>query len=204
MNKLTVACADIGSIKAGNFGWCLQRPGQKVVQGNDIDVFCDEIASSLAAGASVALGFEAPLFVPVRDIAIEVAKARIGEGNRSWSAGAGTGALATGLVETLYIFRKMAALKSIPKPTFSWDKLRDDTANLFIWEAFVTAAAKGLSHEDDAILALRAFIAGLPDPMSLNALEQEATFSLVGAGLLRAGLSSDIGLLSTPSLVIKA
>jgi len=79
---IMVAVADIGSIKAGNFGWVIDHPRNGRSQGSDIDVFADGLISALKAGEKVALGFEAPMFVPVRDQALRVANARIGEGNR--------------------------------------------------------------------------------------------------------------------------
>lgn len=199
-----IAASDIGSIKSGNFGWAIDNPEAGRSQGTDIDAFIDGLISNLKSGNKVALGFEAPLFVPVRDEAIKVASARRGEGNRSWSAGAGTGALATGLVQTLYIFRKLhqSGIHDLTTEV-DWYKFSSGTGSLFIWEAFVTAAAKGITHEDDAVLAVEAFTSALPDPTVSNAIEEEETFSLVGAGLLRAGLSTDISLLEKPVLVIK-
>ena len=201
---ITIAAADIGSIKAGNFGWALERSAGSRYQGTDIDEFCAAIAESIDSGETVCLGFEAPLFVPVRDVAINVASARKGEGNRSWSAGAGTGALATGLVESLYIFRKLKqACSTTITPVFHWNHAIAGQANFFIWEAFVTADAKGSSHEDDAILALEKFKSGLPNPDNLNAIEPEGTFSLVGAALIRSGLTMDLDFLGQPVLVVK-
>ena len=93
MTDIMVAVADIGSIKAGNFGWVIDHPRNGRSQGSDIDVFADGLISALKAGEKVALGFEAPMFVPVRDQALRVASDRIGEGNRSRSAGQGPGHL---------------------------------------------------------------------------------------------------------------
>ena len=64
--------------------------------GRLIDPLIVKIASALDRGP-VALGFEAPLWVPARVDELLVTGARLGEGSRAWSAGAGSGALATAL-----------------------------------------------------------------------------------------------------------
>ena len=52
------------------------------------------VADDLHSGALVALGFECPLFVPLRERAEELTSGRHGDGNRPWSAGAGCAVLA--------------------------------------------------------------------------------------------------------------
>ena len=66
-------------------------------------------AIDLAARRPVALDFECPLYVPVPANPADLGKARKNEGNRSWSAGAGSGAMATGLVEAAWVLRKLRA-----------------------------------------------------------------------------------------------
>jgi hypothetical protein len=104
MNHLAIFCADVGSIKQKRFGWAGTLPDGAAISGTNIEEFAAQVAKQLENKAKVALGFECPLFVPVRSNPVEVNSARKGEGNRSWSAGAGTGALATGLVEVLHLF----------------------------------------------------------------------------------------------------
>jgi hypothetical protein len=110
MNNLAIFCADVGSIKNGNFGWAETLPGSIELTGTVIGEFASEIAKQVKIGSKVAIGYECPLFVPVRKDPVLVNSSRNGEGSRSWSAGAGTGALATGLVEVIWVFNKLAEL----------------------------------------------------------------------------------------------
>ena len=104
-----VYCADIGSMQAGknkksNFGWagvsiCPNGQQSSWREGKDIQELADAVADGLNQGAKVALGFECPLWVPVRDNRKELTPGRVGDGSRAWSAQAGAGSLATGLTQ---------------------------------------------------------------------------------------------------------
>src|SRR4051794_11293405 len=97
MERLAVYCADVGSIKQGNFGSVREGvPAGEIERhrgGTEIVELVDALAQDLDAGVPVALGFECPLFVPVSEDPFRLGAARAGEGTRPWSAGAGTGAL---------------------------------------------------------------------------------------------------------------
>ena len=204
MDNLALFCADVGSIKQGNFGWAAKLPGDIYLSGTDIDEFAREIADQLQQKNKVALGYECPLFVPVRNDPVSVNSSRNGEGSRSWSAGAGTGALATGLVEVIYVFNQLTALLETKPPiTFDWSTF-EQTASIFLWEAFVTSTSKGKDHADDAKIAISKFIAALPMPFAINAIQESDVFSLIGGAALRTGWSDDIAVLQQPCLVIKA
>ena len=104
MENLAIFCADVGSIKAKKFGWAASiPPSNDLIQGESIEDFADLICDGIKKDYRIAVGFECPLFVPMRENPVFVNSSRKGEGNRSWSAGAGTGALATGLVEVLWV-----------------------------------------------------------------------------------------------------
>ena len=83
-----VAVIDVGSPKAGKLGWAFQRDDDPVETGSNLDEIVDRMGAALEV-TSVALGFEAPLFVPYRNDAMTLTNARAGEGNRPWSAGPG-------------------------------------------------------------------------------------------------------------------
>lgn len=204
MKDLVIFCADVGSIKQKKFGWAVSYPGGYEETGIEIEVFARKIAEQIEALRKVAVGFECPLFVPVRSDPIAVNSARNGEGNRSWSAGAGTGALATGLVEVLWVMNTVSKiLGRNPTASFNWaDFLK--TESVYLWEAFVTSAAKGSGHAHDAQIAVTTFKNSLPNPESNNAIKEEEVFSLVGAAALRSGWSKDINSVSAQCLVIKA
>jgi len=107
---ITVACADVGSVSSGKFGWTIQDgsdPPDEPSERSSITEFADAVIERLEIGRSVALGFECPLFIPVREETDQLTSAREGEGNRPWSAGAGSGSLVTGLAETVWVFSRI-------------------------------------------------------------------------------------------------
>lgn len=201
--NVIVWCADIGSVKAKRFGWC-RGEGENFAEGVDITEFCRGIAIDLSNGKKVALGLECPLFVPVSDNPLSLTSARHGEGDRAWSAGAGCGALCTGLTESVYILNQIMreAILNV-RPTFSWDDFIDGDANLFLWEAFVTKQAKAKSHSGDAKVAVEAFMKNYPNIKEANAITVASAYNLLAAALLRVGLTNDIGMLSETCIVIK-
>ena len=146
MNRLAIYCADIGSIKRGNFGWAAVD-GDQQGDGDDIDDLVDDLVRSLSAGTKVALGFECPLWVPVSQEPQGLTKGRAVDGNKPWSAGAGASALSAGLTETAWILsqtRQRLAERGValPRPYLHWDEFNEADTGLFLWEAFVTGAAK--------------------------------------------------------------
>jgi hypothetical protein len=205
---LIIHCADIGSIARGNFA-CARlaedAPGVACTTGHDIGEFTDGIASDLNSGAHVAVGFECPLFLPVPDDPNGLTSARPGEGDRAWSAGAGAGSLATGLTEIVWILdRVKSKTTKAPAVFVKWQPFRAATGGLFLWEAFVTKAAKAKTHHGDAELAVMSFRDGLPDPEQRNAVVCRGRVrSLIGASLMQAGLATDLNWLAESCLVIR-
>ncbi|WP_444897367.1 hypothetical protein [Microbulbifer sp. SSSA005] len=205
MENLAIFCADVGSIKNQKFGWAAFLPGEhESLLGTDIEVFANLIAKSISSSHKVTLGFECPMFVPARKNPILVNSARLGEGNRSWSAGAGTGALATGLVEYLWVFARITEILGYsPNIQFDWNEFLNSDS-VFVWEAFVTSTSKGAGHAEDAAIAVDCFNRAISEIDSISAIKEESVLSLVGAAALKAGWSTDVGLLSKSCVVIKA
>lgn len=202
MNRHRAFCADVGSIPSNNFGWA-SSVDREWETGNDIDVFAGKIAAAIKEKDKVSIGFECPLFVPVRDEPHRVASARHGEGQRSWSAGAGTGALATGMVQSLWVLRNIRnILGSAPRPTFDWEEF-EKTDSVFLWEAFVTSEAGEVSHVQAARAALSRFLK-VVGPGYAGDIDEPDVMSLIGACAIRAGWSKDIALLWKACLVVKA
>lgn len=201
-----IYAADIGSIKKDRFGWARKETSSiEVATGKCINAFADSIITDMKLGYKIALGFECPLFVPLTENPIELTSSRHGEGSRPWSAGAGSGALATGLTETLWVFSYLKNKLSIKiQPTYKFDDIENDRANLFIWEAFVSGKSKGVSHHDDAVIAVKEFYNRLDHKNIKSDVTAVNPYSLVGAALLRSGISDDISLLYEQCLVIKA
>lgn len=207
MSDLVIWCADIGSIKKKNFGWCRAELVEKnsFSTGTSIQEFAIGIAKDLSSGYKVALGFECPLFLPIPEEPLYLTSARKGEGDRPWSAGAGCGALATGLTETTWILSRIKELvKKEIKVTLSWDGFIDENFNLFIWEAFVSKGSKSTTHTGDAEVAVKTFVNEYPNIVQSNAVTAENPYNLVAAALLRTGISKDVNILSQPCIVIKA
>jgi hypothetical protein len=216
MSDFVVWAADVGSIPRGRFGWWGPvRRGERVDKITDeeiekrkcIDELARRIAEGLSNGGRIALGFECPLFVPVaaaRDPG-SLSRARAGESNRAWSAGGGAYALTTGLTQCVWVFERIRNLSSVPiEPTFDWSEFVSEAANLFIWEAFVSGRSKAATHWEDAKTAVESFWNAYPGIVEANVVTAQNPYSLVGAALLRSGLTTDLSVLSKPCIVIKS
>lgn len=202
---ITVACADVGSVSSGKFGWALQDgldSPKELPEGNSIVDFADAVVERLGRGRSVALGFECPLFIPVGREPDNLTGARDAEGSRPWSAGAGASSLVTGLAETVWVFSRIREhLSSEPYVTVDWEEFQGTDGGLLPWEAFISGDDKVESHHGDARVAVASFCEKLP-PESM--IKEESVFSLVGASLLRAGWGVERDILSAPTLVVGA
>jgi hypothetical protein len=205
MNGLFLFCADIGSVAAGRFGWaCFDVTSGFLTSGTAIDELASRVAERLDSGAPVALGFECPLYVPLVEEVSRLTSARRGEGNRAWCAGAGAGALATGLAEVPWLLRAIRGRIKTPRAAYvRWSEFVQRGEGLFLWEAFVTAAAKRDSHVNDAVAAVEAFKASLPNADGAHALGDGEVMSLLGAAMLRTGWTEDLMVLTVPVLVIR-
>ena len=199
---MLIACADIGSVPAGNFGWWCST-GQTGTLPSSLAVL---VAEHLNRCIPVALGFECPLFVPLPDDETKLGKSRPGEGSRPWSAGAGSGVLATGLVQVAWVLKAVLDELDVPTDAFlNWQDFSNSGKGLYIWEAFVSGSGKSTSHVGDAQRAGEAFVHALPNPLAVNAINCiTPVYSLVGAALLRTGWSKNVHLLAQASLVIAA
>lgn len=202
---LDVYCADIGSVTSGNFGWYASRADGTFAQGSVIEELANAVATSLNGGARVALGFEAPMFSPLRRDPQMLTRRRVGETNPNWIGGPGAAVLATALAQVPWILREVKERLQIDgSPTLDWSLFNSGGANLFLWEAFVSGNAKGIDHIEDARIAVNAFTETLPNPHLHSAISEPEVFCLLGAALIRTCWSTDIQLLSQPCIVIKA
>ena len=210
IDALRIYCADIGSISKGRFGWAFtshpSAPVHEEYGGREIIELADRVATDLTNGMHVSLGFECPEWIPISDDPLGLTSQRDGERGRPWSAGAGSGALATGLSETVWILRRVRSLVDPSIAAFlNWPAFVAASSGLYLWEAFVTGSAKGDSHHGDAAIAVATFSESLPAPETSNAVISHGDVqSLIGAAMIRTGWSSDIGLLSTPCLVLRS
>lgn len=210
---LAIYCADIGSVKNAKFGWAVVCDGQQRC-GRDIGELVDDVVQSLATECKVALGFECPLWVPVSDDPAGLTSGRTVDGNKPWSAGAGTSALAAGLTETAWILREVRRRLrhkrvSLPTAYLDWDEFLGSNNGIFLWEAFVSGEAKyagtdHCQHIADALTACREFAEGLPAMATGDVSEPpHEVRSLIGSALLWSGWSQDLDLLRAKCLVVR-
>lgn len=210
------AC-DVGSTlgKKPGFAWV------RIVSGSEeppkgsqsIAQLTQYLCNDLAAGAAIALGFEAPLFIPVPepDQPTRLSLSRTGEGDRSWSAPAG------GYVATLALHQAAWLLKAIAPAHLSSCALTLNASNwtpgrsqplLFCWEAFVSKHAHAQAtdpqpHLRDAATAAVCFQQrerNLREPPLVSA---NPCLSLIGAAALWSGWRSDVAVLHEEALVLR-
>jgi hypothetical protein len=145
MGGFSVAAIDVGALK--NIGWWHHSPSGETTSGRDLDSLVDVVVADLGRRTPVALGFEAPLFIPRPASAEQLNRQRAGERGRPWCAGAGTGALALGLQQSAYVFDRIAQ-HARPRVTFDLEAIERGDADLLAWEAFVSGKAKNRAAED--------------------------------------------------------
>jgi hypothetical protein len=145
------AC-DVGSTrgKSPKFGRARIVPDRssKVVGSFDIRVLVFFLGYDLIDGVSVALGFEAPLFMPVPDQAEELGRGRFGEGSRAMFAPARWAVATLGSHQAAWILRRLfLACGGECAFTLEWAGWppEDPRPVLFCGEAFVSRAAHSLS-----------------------------------------------------------
>lgn len=196
-----VVVVDIGSPEKGRLGWYSFHTGN-IVSGKDIDQLVFHL-SELSAYAGIALGFESPLFIPARDDPNKLTSARLGEGNRAWSAGAGTGVLATGLVVISYILRKLKVLRPTISGTFLNQANLPQENEIAFFEAFVSGSSKSTDHIGDAVVAANELIRRI----KIGKIESDVTvnnsLNLLAACLLHAGWPIETSLIKEPVIVVK-
>jgi hypothetical protein len=118
---MNIAVVDIGKPSA-NFAWAMV--GDTTAEGNDIDVCVERFAAALRIGP-LALGFEAPMFIPIRTDPKRLTAARSGEfgkglPSRLFSASAGATVVVTGLVVVSYVLETLRPLVPEASVTLDW------------------------------------------------------------------------------------
>jgi hypothetical protein len=200
---IAVGVIDVGSPKGGKLGWAILAPNADPVLGKDLDAFVDAM-TTLGATWPLAIGFEAPLFIPTPAEALKILSGRRGEGSRPWSAGAGAAVTTAALAVVTYALAGLREGLSQAAASTDISALPTRPGDTLFFEAFVTATVKGADHADDALIAareMRALLAG--DRPYRSAIDEPEVFSLLGASLLRTGWSTDLGVLSAPCLVVR-
>jgi hypothetical protein len=201
--KRVIYACDVGSTLAGNFGWVRVEPKRSepetVPAGcSDIRTLVAKIAEDLRCGYSIALGFEAPLFIPVPRSADDLSKGREGEDGCPFSAQAGAYVTTLGMHQAAWVLREIyCSCSEICTFTLNPQDWPPTTSRqlLFCWEAFVAGSAKGedkeQSHVRDAATAAMAFLCREEDLMKSNKVAAERPLSLIGAAALWSGWTTD-------------
>jgi hypothetical protein len=207
------AC-DVGSTrsKVPKFAWARISPerSSEVVGSSDIRELVTFLEHDLKSDRSVALGFEAPLFMPVPDRVEDLSRGRSGEGGRSMFAPAGSAVATLGLHQAAWILRRLfLSCGEACAFTLDWAKWPPESSRplLFCWEAFVSQEAHSASLTEadlqDAATAAKEFLISEDDLEAANAVKTEHPLSMMGAAALWSGWASDSDVLHQPALVVK-
>lgn len=208
----------MGSVRRkGGFSWA--TPDERTYGDGDPRRLGSLVVEALNSARRVALAFECPLAVPIPSVLgeswTELGRARQGEGNRSWSAGAGTGALATGLVQLAWLCRYLVEhCRASPRVTTQLDYFTAGKADLLIAEAMVTSEGKPepvnrlQDHADAVAAAKRAQeMLGGPggdEPSSDVSCAPHVALNLAAAAAIHAGMNIDESELRKDITVAKA
>lgn len=158
-------CIDVGSIAGGNFGWARitdEQRGAEAVHGDVAEQLRNQLRRDVVDPAShVSIGFESPLFVPLRDQPRRLTAARGRFEHSSFAGGPGSAVLVTGLVQLAYVLEGLQSAVATSQSVFA----REPSERLFVWEAFVSGSAdpapncaggRHTPHACDAIAAATA------------------------------------------------
>jgi hypothetical protein len=196
------AAVDIGSPAKGNLGWWVHGPVHDE-GGQDPELLVGRLVEAAKAGPLV-LGFEAPLYVPAKRPPMRLLGARLGEGNRSWSAGAGTATIAAALAIVPWVMDRLGAGVPSMRAWQDWTRKPKAAGEVLVFEAFVSGGPSDGHVADAKAAAIAAVAAYRAAPPSPSALGDEDCFSLVGAALLHARVSSDLAELHRRCMVVRA
>jgi hypothetical protein len=190
-DSLQVFCADVGSIARDSFAWARRIPGsdgEELHRPESIESLAASVVRALRDGGPVALGFEAPLFIPVPENPNRLGKARPCDApSPSWSSSVGASVLATAMVQIPWTLQFIREQVPDLRVNVHWPPFAEQQDGLLLWEAFVSGAAKGETHEQDARSGVQAFCEQLPDPGDPSAAETERPFSVLAAAAIWAG-----------------
>lgn len=207
-DSLQVFCADVGSIPRDRFAWARRIPStddEEVHQPESIESLAASVVHLLHDGEPVALGFEAPMFVPVTEQPKQLGKARPCDApSPPWSSSVGASVLATAMVQVPWVLRYIHDQVSALRVHVGWPSFAEQQGGLLLWEAFVSGAAKGETHEDDARSGVQAFCEQLPNPGDTSAEATERPFSLLTAAAIWAGFDLPPEDMRQTSLLVRA
>ncbi|AXK44190.1 hypothetical protein [Brachybacterium saurashtrense] len=209
---------DIGSVRRpGGFAWADSSGTHSGTDDPSAPALLIERA--LAEGRQVAIAVECPLSVPVPATTGRgweaLGRARTGEGNRSWSAGAGSGSLATGLVQLTWLLHHLVEHSPVGlRVTTQVPLFASGHARVLLVEAMVTSSGKPVpvdgvgQDEADALAAARRLaeiLGSLPEhPPSDVRCAPAGALNLAATAALHAGAEIDPAELRQDVVVARA
>ena len=206
MKRAIYAC-DVGSVSAGNFAWARVVPGQGHPSASvDIDDLVKNLLQDIKNDMSIALGLEAPLFMPIPMDSGALNSGRQGEGNRSMFAPPGAAVATLAIQQAAWILRAIHDGESnLPMYTLDWRRWPspEGVKHFLIWEAFVSGSARGTSHAQDAATAAMFFREHENDLAEVNAVKADEPLCMVHAAAIWAGWTDDNNGLRQSCLVLK-
>lgn len=208
-----IYAVDVGSTLNGRngvaFAWAkVSLIGDHPITSIDPVELAYSVASDLSSGRSVALGLEAPLFIPVPADVNRLSRGRENEGDRSWAAPAGGYVATLALHQAAWLLgriraecdkRKCREFELSVAPA-RWLSDKGAQPVLFCWEAFVSGPAH-TDHRGDAATAAMYFQAH--QAKLITAVTAENPLSLLGCAVLWSGWSTDLTLLHRSLLVLR-
>lgn len=210
--RIIYAC-DVGSTRCSaktglpSFAWARVNPEDGAIQvSSHIDKLVQQLKSDIRQVCSIALGFEAPLFIPVPEDWKDLSKGREGDGNRSFASPVGLSVCALGIHQSAWILRSL--YESLSRECdFTLDPKcwppSGQRLVVFCWEAFVSGAAHSEQHLMDAATAVSFFHENETNLRNINAVSAEKPLSLIWSVALWSGWVSNLEFMHKPTLVIK-
>lgn len=194
---MLVAAIDAGSPR--NLGWAIAGSSQGEGNGDILT----HLVQAIGEDRSVALGIEAPMWVPLARTFDQMTKVRPGieqRANRAWSASAGACALASGLANLGWLLGELHARHGPLPTTTQPERFASGHARLFLWEAFVSGRRKGKmrSNADDARAAVEAFAAQWPTEIMIEPPVPAINLAWVAARAAGLAVRDDEAGLSVP------
>ena len=214
-----IYAVDVGSPKSG-LAWArlLDRAEAEPTHGTDFAALAREISTDIGAARAVALGFEAPCFVPMPLAFGDLCHARDGERDRAWCVNAGAYTTAVNVQLSGWLLREIRQnvgehRANLTVDASSWGQSSLDVLPpVLLWEAFVSGKshARGgvvgelSEHVRDAITAARSFREWAHQhPRRPSDVTAPAPLSILGAAALWSGWTTDLHVLETPVLVLR-
>jgi hypothetical protein len=205
MSGRVVYAFDVGG--RDNFGWTRREPSnpEDTVGSDDIATMVSRIAFDARNGMSIALGVEAPCFIPVPWNAENLNQQRNGENGYPFAAQAGAIAAIIGLHQTAWVLRRLhAEFGETHVFTTDWSLWPGSSRPiLLLWEAFVCNHAHSDEHVRDAATAVHEFCKNERRLAEINAVTCFPRICLAHAAALWSGWSSDVSGLHNAMLVVR-